>query len=154
TKARANCSAVVVLGARSAVAALPLVTAALAALGPSLDSAPEDHGVQLLAHFAGLSLMLNLVAVDHAPTIRIGTGGVTVRHRAGRVLVDRVHDLEAAMTVGAARPIAQLWGQPHSGTVRCQPPIRRERDQPVAIRAADGASPQKVCRYGGWIGFA
>ena len=43
--------------------------------------------------------------------------------------------------------------EPDPGSARRQPPVRRERNEPVAVRAGDGACPEIVRRYGVLLRF-
>jgi hypothetical protein len=104
--------------------------------GTLLDGALEHHGEELLAHEARLRLALDLVAVDRALTPRVRAQRVAALHRARAVVLDRADDLERA----ALR--RRVGHDAHAGSVWRKPPVRRQRHEALAVRAADRPRPQ------------
>ena len=133
--------AVVVFGPGRAVAPHPLL-AGLAGL--RLDEHPllEDDSKQLLAHAAGPGLPFDFIPVDHPPAIGPRAGPVAARHRPRRLLGGGLDDLERADAAPGTRPGAGRRFQPDAGPTRRKPPIRRQRNQPIAIRTRDSARPE------------
>ena len=139
---RLNLRAVVVLRPGCPVAAHPPVLAAFAGLEDFLDPPPVDDGEELFAHPARLSLTLDLVAIDDPAAIGIGASSGTPRHRAARLLPGGLDDLEGATPAFGTGTSAQVGLEPDPSATRCQPPVRRERHQALAIGAGDGARPE------------
>ena len=69
---------------------------------------------------------------------------VAARHRARKLLPGRPDDLERADPARRPRPARAVRQQPHTGPVRRQPPVRRQRRQTVAVRAGNRARPEVV----------
>ena len=67
---------------------------------------------------------------------------VAARHRAGKLLLGGLDDLERADAARFSRTAGALGQQPDAGAVLRQPPVRRERHQAVAIGAGDCARPE------------
>ena len=144
--------AVVVFGPGRAVAPRPLL-AGLAGL--RLDEHPflEDDSEQLLAHTARLGLRLDFVAVDHPPAIGPRAGPRAALRRPRRLLGRGLDDLERADAAPGTRPGTGRGFQPDAGSIRRQPPVRRQRNQTLAIRTRDSARPEIIRGYGVRLGF-
>src|SRR5690606_24122304 len=131
----------VVFGARRAVAADPRL-AGLACLGLLDDPALVDHGVELVAHLAGLRLALDLVAVHDPAALRVRAGGVPPGDGSRRLFLGLVDDLERADAALTPRSAGKVWNQAHSRALGVQAPVGGERDQAGAVGAGDGAGPE------------
>ena len=129
-------------GRRRAVASHPLVPTALARLRPRLHPPPVDDCNELFAHPAALRLPLDLVPVDHPAAVRIQTVPVATGHRTGKLFLGRPDDLERTDATGGSRTVGAVGQEPDAGSVRREPPVRRERDDTVAVRAGDRAGPK------------
>ena len=90
--------------------------------------------VKLVAHSTGMSLRLNLVAVDRAAAIREGTRAIPTLHGAGRVIGFTLDNFEANMSV--------LRYQSDTMARTVELPVGRERDDAAAIRASYGPRPE------------
>ena len=142
----ADIRSVVVLGPWGAVSSHPLVPTALARLRPRLHPPLVDNCENLLAHPAALRLPLDLAAVDHPAAVGVRTVPVAAGHRARKLLLGRADDLERADAARGSRTAGAVGQQPDPGSVRRQPPVRRQRHEAVAVRAGDRARPEVAVR--------
>ena len=161
-----------VFQAGCAVAAFPF-DFFLAGLGLADNPAFVDHSKQLLAHLSCLGLAFDDLAINDALAIGKGTSPVATGYRAGGMVFEFVDDLKGTDPIaptlrrgsasgGALRRVRgrwsvqggiptlergnDLWNQPNTRAIGCQPPVWGKRHQPITVGAGDGTRPEVICR--------
>ncbi len=145
--------AVVIFGRRRAIPAFPFVLPPPPGLEDSRNTLLVHDRIELFAHPAGTGLAFDLVAVDHAPTVRIRTGAVATRHGTRRLVLRLMHDLERTHPTFRTRPRSRIRLQPNPNPTQRQAPVRRQRNQPIAIRTDDRPRPKVGERNGRRLGL-